>query len=55
MGAYGLEERKKKGVDFGSLGIMIGLVFVVVSLVWMTKMTLSGDEEKSGEGVTWVG
>ena len=50
-----MEESKKKSVDFGSLGIMIGLVFVVVSLVWMAKMTLSGGEDKSGDGITWVG
>ena len=44
----------EKGFDFGTLGIIIGVLIVVVSIVWVALMTLSNDD-KSGEGITWVG
>lgn len=50
-----VKDAKEKGLDYGSLGIIFGVLIVVLAIVWVTKMTLSRDDEKSGEGITWVG
>ena len=44
---------KKKGFDFGTLGVIIGILIIVLSIVWVT-LTNSHDEDNPNE-VTWVG
>jgi len=46
---------EKKGVDYGTLSIVIGVLVVVVSFVWVTLLTMTQDSEKTGDGVMWVG
>ena len=43
-----------KSCNFGVLGIILGVLVVVLSIVWVAIMILSNDD-KSGEEVTWVG
>jgi len=50
-----VKAEKKNDLDFGSFGIIIGVLIVIVSIVWVTRMTLFRDDEKTGEDVTWVG
>ena len=44
----------KKRFDFGVMGIILGVIVVVLSIVWVVMMILSNDS-KSCEEVTWVG
>jgi len=46
---------ERKSVDYGTLGILIGVLVVVVSFVWVTFLTMTQDREKAGDGVMWVG
>ena len=55
MGEYVVKEEKKKGFDYGTIGIIVGVLVVVISIVWATLGTFSNDDDKSGDGVTWVG
>lgn len=50
-----MKEAKEYGLDYGSLGIIVGVMLVIMSIVWVARMTLSRGDEKSGEGITWVG
>jgi len=45
---------KKKALDFGIFGIIIGILVAIFLIVLVTMLSLSHDD-KSGEGVTWVG
>jgi len=41
-------------VSFGKLGIVLGILVVVVSIVWVTILSL-GKDNYSGNEITWVG
>ena len=43
---------KKKGKSFYSFGIILSIVFVVLSLIWVV---LSGLKEDKADDLTWVG
>ena len=45
---------KKKKVNFGTLGVAIGIVVVIISIVWVTIASLCRDD-RGGNEVTWVG
>ena len=47
-------EERKKALDFEAFGVIIGVLVVIVLIVLVTLMNLSHDD-KSGEGITWVG
>ena len=49
-----LFEERKKALDFGTLSIFFGFLVVIFLIVLVTMKSLSNDE-KSGEGITWVG
>ena len=45
---------KKKEFDFGTLGIIIAVLVVVLSIIWITVVNLHNDDDNPDE-VTWVG
>ena len=49
-----LIEESKKALDFEAFGIIIGVLVVIVLIVLVAIKNLSHDD-KSGEGITWVG
>ncbi len=53
-GSGDVSDQEKKEFRFSTLGIIIGVLLVVVSVVWVTMSIISG-KETSGEDVTWVG
>lgn len=44
---------KKKGYDFYSFGIILSVVFVVLSIIWMAVTNLYNDD--NSDDLTWVG
>ncbi len=50
-----MKEETEKGIDYGTLGIVLGVVFVIMSIILVTMLSFSQGEDKSGDGVTWVG
>jgi len=44
----------KKRMGFGTLGIVLGVVVVIVSIVWVTFISFTR-EDRTGNDVTWVG
>jgi len=53
--SFAVKGEERKSVDYGTLGILIGVLVVVVSFVWVTFLTMTQDREKAGDGVMWVG
>ncbi|MHB9027404.1 MAG: hypothetical protein ACYC9O_01405 [Candidatus Latescibacterota bacterium] len=49
-----LNGKLKIKMNFGTLGIVLGVLVVVVSIVWVTILSL-GRDEYSGNEITWVG
>ena len=49
----GVNELKKK-LSFSTVGIIIGIFLVIMSLVWVAITVISGSEQ-SAEDITWVG
>ena len=47
-------EERKKALDFEAFGIIIGVFVVIISIILVVLVNLSRDD-KSGEGITWVG
>jgi len=50
-----VKDELRKGFSFGSLGITLGVVVAIISVVWVTMLRLSGKDDRSGDGITWVG
>ena len=50
-----MKDNKEERFDFGVLGIMFGVFFVIVSVVWIIMLNISHDDDRSGAGITWVG
>lgn len=48
-----MADEKKKEFDFGTLGIIIGILIMVLSIVWVTLANLHDDDNPNE--VTWVG
>jgi hypothetical protein len=44
----------KKKMGFGTLGIAVGVLVVIVSIIWVAMINL-GREDRGGNEVTWVG
>ncbi len=44
---------KEKGFDFGTLGIIIAIFIIIISVVWITVVNLHNDDNPNE--VTWVG
>lgn len=44
----------KKKMGFGTLGIVLGVMVVIVSIVWVAMINLTRDDH-TGNDVTWVG
>ena len=53
-GAYGVNDQDKPKFQFSTAGILLGVIFVVVSIVWFAIAVIS-DKDSSGEDITWVG
>ena len=53
-GAYGVNDQDKTRFQFSTAGIMLGVFFVVVSIIWFA-ITVMSDKDTSGEDITWVG
>ena len=56
----GVEEHKNRKFRFSTLGIILGIFFVILALIWvMSRDVASHDSpdgnEQSGEEATWVG
>ena len=49
-----MNNHEKKGLNFSTIGIAVGIFFVLVSIVWVTVTVISGSETSSDD-VTWVG
>jgi len=49
-----VEGESKKGFKFIIMGIILCIFFVIISIIWITMLTVSEDEV-SGEDITWVG
>jgi len=49
-----VSEQSGRKIQFSTVGIIIGIILVVMSLIWVTRAVISG-KEQSGEDVTWVG
>ena len=50
-----MNEETEKDVDYGALGVILGVILVVLSVIMVAMISFSHDEDKSGDGVTWVG
>ena len=50
-----MKDKKGKEFDFGVLGIALSVFFVIASAVWIIMLNLPHDDDRSGDGVTWVG
>ena len=44
---------KKEELDFGSLGIIIGIFFVVLTIFWIIRVSLYKEDNQNE--ITWVG
>jgi len=49
-----VDEQNSRKIQFSTVGIVIGILLVIMSLVWVTKAVITGNKQ-SGEDVTWVG
>ncbi|MCD6308159.1 MAG: hypothetical protein J7M24_04100, partial [Candidatus Latescibacteria bacterium] len=45
----------RKDADYSMLGVVVGILIVIATIVWVTMLTLSRDDDASAEGITWVG
>ena len=45
--------KKGKKIDFSTLCIIIGVLFVVLSIIWLTAVNIFYDDESNE--ITWVG
>ena len=41
-------------MNFGTLGMVMGVLVVIASIVWVTMLNLSRDDH-AGNDITWVG
>ncbi len=46
---------QNQSFDYGALGIVVGILLVIATIVWVTMLSLSSDDDKSSEFITWVG
>jgi hypothetical protein len=44
---------KKKKLDIGAVGFIIGILFVIIPIVWVTVTKFIRDDNKNE--ITWVG
>ena len=49
-----MNDQDKPKFQFSTAGIILGVFFVVASIVWVTIAVIS-DTDTSGEDITWVG
>ena len=49
-----MSSETKKRFSFGKMGIVVGIFFVFLSIIWIT-LSVIADDETSGEDITWVG
>jgi len=47
-------DKAKRTVKFGTLGIVLGVMVVIVSIVWVTMINICRHDHGANE-VTWVG
>ena len=47
-------DKAKKRVRFGTLGIVLGIMVVIVSIVWVAIINVCRHDQ-CGNEVTWVG
>jgi len=50
-----VKEENKNDFDYGAVGIVVGILLVIATIVWVTMLSLSRDDDTSAEGITWVG
>ena len=50
-----VKDKMIKRFDFGNLGIWLGILFVIASVVWIVLLNMVHDDDKSSGGITWVG
>jgi hypothetical protein len=43
-----------KKMNFGTLGMVMGVLVVIASVVWVTMLNLGRDDHASND-ITWVG
>lgn len=48
-----MEDKKKSGFDYGAMGIVVGVIIVILSIVVVTIMRFNDD--RFSEDITWVG
>ncbi|MFC1693382.1 hypothetical protein ACFL1R_07750 [Candidatus Latescibacterota bacterium] len=48
-----MKNEKKNGFDYGTVGIVVGVIIVILSIVVVTIMRLNDD--RFSEDITWVG
>lgn len=47
--------KKEKKVNFRAIGLVLGLIILVISILWIVIVNLYGGIDKDIEEVTWVG
>jgi hypothetical protein len=50
-----VKKEKQKKVNFCTIGIVIGFVVLVISILWILVVNMYGGIDKDAEEVTWVG
>ncbi|MFC1607592.1 hypothetical protein ACFL47_06430 [Candidatus Latescibacterota bacterium] len=49
-----MKSKDKSWHEFGSFGMVFGIICVMATIVWVTVSVFS-DGDRSGDDVTWVG
>ena len=50
-----MEGENKKGFGFGTLGFILGIFVVVLSIIWVFSRCGVSEDEAPVEDITWVG
>jgi hypothetical protein len=50
-----VKKEKQEKVNFCTIGIVLGLVVLVISILWILVVNMYGGIDKDTEEVTWVG
>lgn len=49
-----MDGKMLKKMNFGTMGVVMGILVVIASIVWVAVLSLSRDD-RAGNDITWVG